>query len=608
MTNESIADAALNSSFPTKVIIHGYRINLGKSGPGFIMKDEFMKNGLFNVIIVNWSENNKPPYYQAVANARAVGAQVAKLLNLHVNHKGLNPDDIHIIGHSLGGQIAGWIGERIPNLGRITGLDPAGPYFQDAEREARLDETDAKFVDVIHSNGGSYGIGAAIGHIDFFPNGGRSQPGCRNIDFNNTKHDFLAGTFISDSCSHSRAVDYFTASINQCEFLSNYLWTSSLKDTMKVVILFIGCIVGVVYAIFPDLGNIVPDQLNPLNIVFQNKCIEDLGCFHTGPPFFHPLNRPISLTPTDNLKTKFLLYTPSNIQEEQEIVATSESINNSSFDLSLPTKVLIHGFRSDLDVEDIRFEMKDALLSEGQFNVIVVDWTENNGFPYTQAVANARAVGAQVAKLINFLRENKGIQAENVHIIGHSLGGHVAGYAGERIPNLGRITGLDPAGPLFQSGDKQVRLDETDANFVDIIHSDGGENVVDGLGLGDPIGHIDFYPNGGRRQPGCSYTSESNSTVGAVVNITTKYLSNGCDHERANQYFLESINNQDCRFLAVHCHSYVDYEQGLCPPDDLSVLEMGLRAHPVEGLPIKSKFFLRTNDKSPFCIENSIRI
>jgi len=32
--------------------------------------------------------------------------------------------------------------------------------------------------------------------------------------------------------------------------------------------------------------------------------------------------------------------------------------------------------------------------------------------------------------------------AKDYHIIGHSLGGHIAGYAGERIEHLGRITGI----------------------------------------------------------------------------------------------------------------------------------------------------------------------
>ena len=34
-----------------------------------------------------------------------------------------------------------------------------------------------------------------------------------------------------------------------------------------------------------------------------------------------------------------------------------------------------------------------------------------------------------------------GVSAENVHLIGHSLGSHIAGYAGERVKGLGRISG-----------------------------------------------------------------------------------------------------------------------------------------------------------------------
>ncbi len=62
-------------------------------------------------------------------------------------------------------------------------------------------------------------------------------------------------------------------------------------------------------------------------------------------------------------------------------------------------------------------------------------------------------------------------------MIGHSLGSHIAGYIGEtlrerRLGVLGRITGLDPAEPLFQSMPEFVRLDPGDAEFVDAIHTD----------------------------------------------------------------------------------------------------------------------------------------
>lgn len=50
------------------------------------------------------------------------------------------------------------------------------------------------------------------------------------------------------------------------------------------------------------------------------------------------------------------------------------------------------------------------------------------------------------------------------------LGAHLCGYAGYYLQKdfsltLGRITGLDPAEPLFGDTDPIVRLDRNDANF-----------------------------------------------------------------------------------------------------------------------------------------------
>ena len=58
------------------------------------------------------------------------------------------------------------------------GLDPAGPYFTATKNEAHLDKTDAKYVDIIHTNAGYVGTADVVGHTDFFPNGGSVQTGC----------------------------------------------------------------------------------------------------------------------------------------------------------------------------------------------------------------------------------------------------------------------------------------------------------------------------------------------------------------------------------------------------------------------------------------------
>lgn len=74
--------------------------------------------------------------------------------------------------------------------------------------------------------------------------------------------------------------------------------------------------------------------------------------------------------------------------------------------------------------------------------MVVTDWREGaREINYLQSVANARVVGAQVAQLITLLGTSHGISLDDVHIIGHSLGAHIAGYAGERLSRAGRITG-----------------------------------------------------------------------------------------------------------------------------------------------------------------------
>jgi len=65
------------------------------------------------------------------------------------------------------------------------------------------------------------------------------------------------------------------------------------------------------------------------------------------------------------------------------------------------------------------------------------------------------------------------------------------------------FSGLDPAGPLFEPYDWSVGLNPSCADLVDNIHTN--TEIIPGIGAGmmKAVGHIDFYPNGGRSQPGC---------------------------------------------------------------------------------------------------------
>lgn len=63
------------------------------------------------------------------------------------------------------------------------------------------------------------------------------------------------------------------------------------------------------------------------------------------------------------------------------------------------------------------------------------------------------------------------------------------------------VQGLDPAFPGYSLENTADRLDVTDAKFVDIMHTNSGTLLTGGLSFLSPIGHVDFWPNGGETQP-----------------------------------------------------------------------------------------------------------
>ncbi len=108
-----------------------------------------------------------------------------------------------------------------------------------------------------------------------------------------------------------------------------------------------------------------------------------------------------------------------------------------------------------------------------------------------------------------------------------------------------------------------TRLDEGDAYFVDIIHTDSNPILSFGLGMLQPCGHLDFYPNGGKVMAGCdgtfvgSLAQENGSLPFAFRRLI------GCNHYRSYEYFTESINS-DCPFIAVRCPSWSAFVTGQC--------------------------------------------
>lgn len=243
-----------------------------------------------------------------------------------------------------------------------------------------------------------------------------------------------------------------------------------------------------------------------------------------------------------------------------------------------------------------------------------MDWARGATLPnYVQAAANTQLVGKQLALLMRSMSVAYGVTptqlAANVHFIGFSLGAHIAGFAGNELnSSISRITGLDPAAPLFEGYSQRVRLDSSDAQFVDVIHTNGDGFLRGGLGSYQSMGHVDFYPNGGRSQAGCNSVF-----IGALSDLITyskTWSQSLCHHRRSFKYFVDSINA--CTFRGFKCptttgksshnavnfNGYDEFLKGNCFNE---TAVMGYHLDQQHQSKVTGKFYLVTRDKEPYC-------
>merc|ERR1712018_178475 len=243
---------------------------------------------------------------------------------------------------------------------------------------------------------------------------------------------------------------------------------------------------------------------------------------------------------------RLLLWTrKSPLKYNYLYIGDTVSLSTCGFDRSKETKILIHGF-SDQGLTGWVKNFKKFYLDRGDYNIISVDWGLLAKSPwYTTAAKNSKQVGKLVASLITFL-VSEGATYESFHVLGASLGAHVAGYVGYFCKGqIGRITGLDPSGPLFHSVHESERLSKHDALFVDIIHTAGKW-----VGNSDSNGHVDFYPNEGLApQPGCEGRES---------------LDLSCSHRKAWQMYMESIQKEKPKFFAIECTDAQAFAKGYC--------------------------------------------
>ncbi|KAJ1528143.1 hypothetical protein ONE63_008057 [Megalurothrips usitatus] len=205
-----LTDTRFIENRPTVIYVHGYVEDATKESVRTVLS-AFMAHGGYNAVFLDWSRAAAESYASVMELAPRVGRMLAHQLDAWHEAGTLNISNVYLVGHSMGGQVVGFAGKftskcKVP---RITALDPALPGFSERSLTAgHLTPTDARFVDVIHTDGGVYGVDYVAGHVDFFPNGGhRMQPGCLHPS---------KATLLSDEdlCSHRRSWRYFAESLN----------------------------------------------------------------------------------------------------------------------------------------------------------------------------------------------------------------------------------------------------------------------------------------------------------------------------------------------------------------------------------------------------------
>lgn len=120
-------------------------------------------------------------------------------------------------------------------------------------------------------------------------------------------------------------------------------------------------------------------------------------------------------------------------------------------------------------------------------------------------------------------------------------------------------TDIDPARPLFE-GYPEALIHKSDARFIDVIHSGVNEAFMGTLGIGIlvPLGHADFYADGGSpSELTCSF-------------MTLQYP---CGHTLGVLLYEATISK--CSFYGMRCSSIVDAQMGNCPDYDATFLLQG---------------------------------
>ncbi|XP_072441879.1 lipase member H-like [Chiloscyllium punctatum] len=285
-----------------------------------------------------------------------------------------------------------------------------------------------------------------------------------------------------------------------------------------------------------------------------------------------------------DLEVRLLLYTGKNSSCATLINATHTGL----LDINRKIIFLIHGYRPFGSPPNWLNKTIKVLQNVDDLNLIIVDWNRGaTTINYSVAVANTKKVAEILGHVIDSILKIGG-SFDLIHLIGVSLGAHISGFVGSRFHGqIGRITGLDPAGPLFRGKGVEDRLDPSDAQLVEVLHTD-----IDALGYEEFLGHIDYYANGGTDQPGCP----------ATIIAGKRYMV--CDHQRSVYLYISSISST-CNITVYPCASYKEFLDASCTERDKTYPIFGYHIDKWKNnhlMKFPNKVFFQTSTEHPFCM------
>ncbi|XP_071040697.1 lipase member H [Parasteatoda tepidariorum] len=305
---------------------------------------------------------------------------------------------------------------------------------------------------------------------------------------------------------------------------------------------------------------------------------------------------------------KYMLFTRSNAQDACDLQPTEEAFRTCNFNPNRKTAIIVHGWIPKLQTNSPVFTIKDKLLQVDDYNVVVFNWTVySNTYNYTSnvdinynfAIVNSFYAALKLSSWMHFLQIH-GANTNYFHLINHSLGCVLTHLAVQPLCNIRHITYLDAAGPRFKSILRFLRPSNTDAYFVEAIHTNGAISEKEGEGLIPPIADIDYYPNGGQLQPKCVKGARFRTETGEIDTVTSQSKKNSCNHNLSFFYYIASFN-KTCQFLGRICDSYEDFNAGKC--SSAPVCRMGFYSKKLPNLPAHSKCYLKTSAEFPYCLD-----